>query len=464
MLELGCGDGANLLALAFYAPGCRFVGLDGSESHIAQARRVAAEIGVHNVSFVAADLRDPAQEQLGAEPFDYVLCHGVLSWVPADAQRAIFERCRTSLAPDGLACISYNALPGWRVRGLVREVLMRAVDPDAPPLERARQAKAHAAAVITLSTEAHPYGLLLAREMRLVTQCRDAYLVHEYLAPHNEAFWLRDLIDRVRGHGLAYVAESSFNRPDGQPVPTTIEALGSLGLASLALEETLDVLLYRQFRSSVLCRESAARHASHGRDMLERAEVALVLEARGDPFRLADGALETFHGQHGFQLDASDAALKAALVLLSSRWPAGLDLAALRAEVEQLLVGHGLPPPRLDDLDDLGACALELYRAGQADVRLTPMGPSQVPEERPRAHALARHEARTGKWLTSKPHVTLPLDAVARSAVLAFDGSRTLDEVVDAVAREHESTPHDALAGQVRSTLQMLARWHCLEG
>mgnify|MGYP000879259991 FL=1 len=105
LLELGCARGGNLLPMALELPGSTFVGVDLSARQVDDARARASALGLGNVSFHAMSLAD-----VGAEfgEFDYVVCHGVYSWVPEPVRGRILEVCSRSLSPVGLACVSYN--------------------------------------------------------------------------------------------------------------------------------------------------------------------------------------------------------------------------------------------------------------------------------------------------------------------------------------------------------------------
>src|SRR3972149_9351128 len=109
VLELGCGDGANLVPMAYGLPGSEFIGIDLSVRQAETATDLARQLGLKNVRFVAMDIRDMASL---AGPFDYILSHGVFSWVPDDVRSAILAGCRDLLSPQGVAFVSYNALPG----------------------------------------------------------------------------------------------------------------------------------------------------------------------------------------------------------------------------------------------------------------------------------------------------------------------------------------------------------------
>ena len=59
-----------------------------------------------------------------AEKFDYIICHGVYSWVLEATRAAILRLCRDGLTNHGVAYISYNTYPGWRLRQVVREAML----------------------------------------------------------------------------------------------------------------------------------------------------------------------------------------------------------------------------------------------------------------------------------------------------------------------------------------------------
>src|SRR5438128_8466150 len=120
VLELGCAAGANLWPMAQYLPESEFVGVDFSPVQIENGLRVVADAGLTNLTLRAASILD-VDGSWGT--FDYVLCHGVFSWVPREVQAAILSICARQLAPQGVAYVSYNTFPGWHTRLMLREMV-----------------------------------------------------------------------------------------------------------------------------------------------------------------------------------------------------------------------------------------------------------------------------------------------------------------------------------------------------
>ncbi|MCA9195015.1 MAG: class I SAM-dependent methyltransferase [Planctomycetales bacterium] len=121
VLELGCAAGNNLLLLASHYPKSEFVGVDSSVTQIEEGLAAVNELRLENISLEAMDLLD-IDESFGA--FDYVICHGVFSWVPHSTQTGILEIGRRCLAPNGVFFISYNTYPGWHMRRAVRDMIL----------------------------------------------------------------------------------------------------------------------------------------------------------------------------------------------------------------------------------------------------------------------------------------------------------------------------------------------------
>src|SRR5258706_9216254 len=109
VLELGCGNGGNLIPMAAALPGSTFTGVDLSGAAIAQGRGLIGRAGVTNISLLQQDL---LAFEAGRDSFDYILAHGFYAWVPPPVQDRILAICGAALAPEGVAFVSYNALPG----------------------------------------------------------------------------------------------------------------------------------------------------------------------------------------------------------------------------------------------------------------------------------------------------------------------------------------------------------------
>lgn len=451
--ELGCGDGANLLALAFYRPASTFIGIDNAAGELARANARARRLGLDNVQFRQLDIRDLQPGDLGV--CDVVVAHGVYSWVPDDARDAIWRVVSDALSPSGLAYVSYNAEPGWRTRRLVRESLLRARRvQEAAPVDQAEVAIALAAEWLgDLPSQDSAHAALLRDELERVRHGNPFYVFHEHLAETNDGFWLGDVVARARHHGLDYVADAQTGTWEGYVPAPMRAALAERDLEPVEQEEAADLLCGRSFHASLFCRSDAPRTALAPVDVLAECWVASSLGATSDALDLTDGVSESFEGTGGDPpptLSLEDSITKAAAVELSKPWPRGLSLETLTGRAATLLTSHGYPVPPDASLrlsDDLAT----LYEAGQVELRRTE--PAYTPDPpSPCAHALAREEAERGRALTTPYHLSLPVGPETLAVVRALDGSHLRDVLETRFGAMH-----------LDSIVSSLGRWGLLE-
>ena len=88
VLEVGCGDGTNVIPMAAALPAARFVGCDLSERALAAGRRTIDALGLSNIALVQDDLRTLPLED---GDFDFIIAHGVYSWVPHDVAEKVLD-------------------------------------------------------------------------------------------------------------------------------------------------------------------------------------------------------------------------------------------------------------------------------------------------------------------------------------------------------------------------------------
>jgi SAM-dependent methyltransferase len=265
--------------MALGLPEGRIVGIDLSSRQIDAGRAAVEALGLRNVELRAMSILD-ADQRLGE--FDYVVCHGVYSWVPAAVQEKILDVCARRLAPDGIAYVSYNAYPGWHLRGMVRDIMRYHARRFREPEEQLRQARAFVDFVARVQAERgreSTYGTLLKEDAAQLGEEPDDYLFHEHLEDHNQPLYFHEFAARIAAHGLAYVDDARPGDPMANlpaELRTTIEALAT---DPISHEQYLDFLVGRVFRRSVLCRASQAPVHERRPEALE----ALLLSARLEP-------------------------------------------------------------------------------------------------------------------------------------------------------------------------------------
>src|SRR5262245_1389211 len=183
VLELGCSTGSNLIPMALTLPGSRFVGIDQSPRQIETGRDVVRALGLTNIELQTGSILK-VDAALGE--FDYIVGHGVYSWVPPQVQDKMLAVCKENLAPNGVAYVSYNTYPGWHLRAMVREMLCFHAEQFPEPAERAGQARALLDFLVeTAGATDSAYGKVLRQEAETLGRVSDAYLFHEHFEEVN---------------------------------------------------------------------------------------------------------------------------------------------------------------------------------------------------------------------------------------------------------------------------------------
>jgi SAM-dependent methyltransferase len=240
VLEIGCGNGGNLLPLAYHLPGSRFVGIDLARIAIRAARVAARDLALNNVELRAADLR-----MLGRADgrFDYILAHGLYSWIPPEVRDCLLAVCRACLAPQGVALVSYNTFPGRYPRHARRGMMLYATRAIADPKRRLRAARRF------LKEQGAPEADL-----------PDDVLFHDDLAPINDPVWFHEFAAHAARHRLQYLGDADLHE--------MFDAKGRL--QTLEGEQLLDFRKNRAFRQTLLCREEVPLRRKIGAASMDR--------------------------------------------------------------------------------------------------------------------------------------------------------------------------------------------------
>jgi SAM-dependent methyltransferase len=423
VLEVGCAQGYNLLHLAAHLPHARFVGVDFSDQEIARGRRLAETAGLTNIEFVCADLRTYTPP---AGSFDFVIAHGVLSWVPDDVKAALFALCAHALAPGGIAYVSYNTYPGWKQREAVRDLMLMRAGARARPSERLGAARGTLDALTALLAGRPESHAGLTREIVASMQRKQpGHFYHDDLDGVNDPCYFLQFAAWAAEHGLAYVAEAEWETMFPELLPRAARAaLTRLDDDRLQLEQELDFLRNRTFRCSLLARASqpASVHpdpaalrgcafASH-----VRAPVAVPPLAAGTPVRFGAGTPTSF--------EASDPIVKALFVVLAAAWPRRVPFADVRAATQRLLEQAQIALPAAFERALLGRLLEACGRKLVDFMAQTGTTCAQVPPRTPKAHPLTRLMSAQGLPVVNAAHECIPLDAATRALLATLDGTR----------------------------------------
>jgi SAM-dependent methyltransferase len=431
VLEIGCSDGGNIIPMGFEMPDATFVGIDASFREIDEGRATIAEIGVRNVELRAVDLMTVGAE-LGE--FDYIIAHGVYSWVHPEVQQRLLAVYREHLAPQGVGYISYNVHPGWHVRETVREMMLYHTRKMQDPREKTSHARGFLDFLVnTVSASNDVFLALLKRAQTDLNDLADAHFFHDMLEESNRPLYFHEFVERLDRAGLAYVTEAEYWTTQLTSVPEAVaDVVRRVTTTAVEREQYLDFWRNRGFRQSIVRRADATVSPSDPLDLTRFLVSSSLLP--GDPQTGDREETQRFVSPGGIMLQTEHEVIKAGLRHLGEIYPRAIPFAELLAEARR---AAGLPDGDAHPLEDtVRSCftnnLVELHT-------FMPHFVSTV-SERPLASPVSRSQARMKRRIPSMLHKTVDLDdPIAHILVQHLDGRNDHDALHAILMREAAS-------------------------
>ena len=451
VLEIGCNDGANLIPMAYAIPKSDFIGFDLARLSVARGQERIRELGLRNIRIFQSNLLDVGAE-LGQ--FDYIVAHGFYSWVPEPAREGLLALCGKLLTPDGVAFVSYNALPGAHLRKMIREMMLFQVGDIEDPERRVSGGLAFVRFLLEARPEGDAYRLLIEDQLTRMEKRSPRVTCHDELEDTYHTVSFVDFMEHARRHGLQYLSEAVLP-PANDPcyrsgMRSALENVA--GGDVLKQEQMLDFARMRGYRETLLCRADRLVRRDFPVEHLRRLLLASpAVSAAGE----AAGAM-VFSLPDGSNMESNHAGAIALLEALEAAWPRALSF----GELEPRLAATGFA------LDGDGATLLmRLAVAKMVELHAWRAPVAGEVSARPRASACARQEAGAQAYATTLLHGKVGLDdPVVRSFLQLLDGTRDRNALLDALKAEFPALPQEALEEGIEPGLAFFYRAGLLEG
>ena len=267
VLELGATYGGNIISQALFNPDATFVGIELSQEQVEKGNEVIANAGLTNVSLVQSDIASIGSE-IGT--FDYIIAHGVYSWVDDGVKDALLRLIDEHLAEDGIAYVSYNTYPGWHTMEEVRQLMMFSNRDKAQFNHKEKVLHGKTIGSI-VGSQILKYDNLKERNskflgaLRSVMQKDEYYVGHDHLEPNNDPVYFYQFNDHLEAHKLAYLCDVDLTLSMVRSFDADIaDTLDKLALNDhVAQEQYLDFMLDTTFRKSIICKAKHAESATY---------------------------------------------------------------------------------------------------------------------------------------------------------------------------------------------------------
>ncbi|MEZ4323294.1 MAG: class I SAM-dependent methyltransferase [Myxococcota bacterium] len=427
VLEIGSADGGNLVPMAESLPDSEFLGIDLAERQVEDGNKWMEPLGLTNIELLHRNFkRLPAKYG----DFDYIICHGVFSWIPVNEQSRLLEMIRERLTPNGIAYVSYNTFPGWHIRRTIRDFILQHSVGIEDPEERVEHARTLIKFLHDASSDEISYGKLIRGQCQGLLGTPPQYLLHGFTAVDNHPMYFRDFVKLAHEANLQYLGDAEF----GLMMPDLLHAEGRRMMENvpggiLEHEQVQDYLINRAFRRSLLVQKDVALERSIPWQRVE----TLFMSARA---RLLKGEIDGYGEarfdapDHVFQTDSP--ILKGGLAVLAAAWPDNLsfdDWVARTAE----RTGR----PGIEVRGMLGRNVLPMFTKGVLRLHPRYLGLASAVSDRPLTSPWIRRRAELFRWVTDLRHGMRNVPAIPRFILQHCDGKNTIKDLRKKLSDEH---------------------------
>lgn len=469
VLELGCGDGGNLIPMAYALPESSFTGVDLAARPIASGQATVAELELKNISLRQLDLLDVA-EDFGE--FDYIIAHGVYSWIPPRVRDKLLAISHAHLAPHGVAYISYNTYPGGHIREMVREMMQFHVRDLANPQEQINQARALIKFLSEAETDPNSYRQFLKDYLEKVLMRHESSLYHDDLAAINSPVLFHKFIAHAAQHGLQYLSEADFfemqHHTFAPEVSTALQALS--GEHYIVMEQYLDFIKCRTFRQTLLCRREVTLERNLKAERIKDFHLASPARPVSAEPDIASSKVEEFRGNKKAAAATDYPVAKAAILHLGEIWPRAIrfDDLLMQARARLNSQASATDESSVADSEVLSEILFQTFAIGLVELHTYLPPFVERASERPVASPLARIQIRNGDIVTTLRHAGLRVeDTLGRRLLMLLDGTRAraalLKELTDVLEtekakREREGQPTEDIQQVLENLPQQLEK------
>lgn len=435
-LELGCASGGNMITHATHYPKAKFVGVDLSAVQVEMGNKQIKELGLKNIELKAISITD-INKSFGE--FDYIICHGVLSWVPDNVREAIFRIADENLSKNGIAYISYNTLPGWHMVRTIRDMMMFHSRNFTDINEQVQQSRLLLDFVKdSLEGSNSPYGEIMNSEAKLLAGQPDHYLRHDHMEDINHQYYFHEFMKRASEHGLQYLGDASLASMYSGNLPKQISEKLSEVTDIVRSEQYMDFVTNRRFRSTILCKKNVQLKRNISGNSLE----GLYFSMKILPEKLlkdvtldnSDNLEFYYAGLKDNKLNSNSPILKALLYIFNASVNFSLTASELTTKIKEMLPKNKYTDEQI--MLEIMSNITRLVFCGY--IVVSTEKPTFIPtaSAMPRISNLARVqlEAKQG-WVTNEVHDRINLSPLDMYSMKYLDGKHNKEQVLDELVK-----------------------------
>lgn len=425
VLELGCASGGNLIPMAEAFPNAEFLGVDLSERQIKVGQETIKALNLKNIELRQQSILDLTKK---TGTFDFIIVHGVFSWVPENVQDKILEVCNKNLSKNGVAYISYNTLPGWNIAKTVRDMMLFHSRKFDNPQDKILESRRMLKFVSDNTGQSSPFSATLKAEMEVLSKANDNYLFHDHLEEQNTPFYLEEFVAKAEKNNLRYLADADIATMYlGNQSKKVRETLGKL-TDIVEQEQYLDFLTNRRFRSTLLCHKevelSREVNSNKMKDLffasMCQTDLAKIDFTKNDPVIFKNPLTQA-------EFTSNNRIVTALLSILADARGCFFSCEEIVKAASKKLNDVDMKQVELLWLDT----SIKLLFAGHLDASLCKGVHTNQISKTPKVSDSARYLARSGALVPNMLHQVVKIGDDVRVLVQYTTGKNTADQILD---------------------------------
>ncbi len=366
--------------------------------------------------------------------FDYIIAHGVYSWVPDRVKEKILEVCSNNLADQGIAYISYNVLPGWQFNKSMRDMMRFRTRHIADPKERVNTALDLLKTMLDATAESkgvHDVQLRFFGKTLQRLSDVSSYLLHDYMEADNDPMYFHQFAGALKKHDLQYICDAEQADFDLDSLPAEAAAtFEKISEHAIDVEQYVDFLKNTRFRRSLICRDAIKVNSAFSLERMKHlfaaSDVVPVLNSPDSPIEQATA----FRTSGGRQFKTEHHLAQVTLRKLSEIKPCTIDIPSLVQAVAKAAPSE-LERNLHKQTEKIGHVVYTLFFNGVVELLAAPRRCVTQISDRPTASPIARLLA-PSRRVTNLCHRTIVMDDDMACFVLAhLDGTRNREALLN---------------------------------
>jgi methyltransferase-like protein/trans-aconitate methyltransferase len=432
VLELGCASGGNLIPHAVNYPKAHFVGVDLSKVQIDEANKDKTALNLNNIEFYACSITE-IDQSFGK--FDYIICHGVFSWVPEFVREAILKISKENLTENGVAYISYNTLPGWNMVRTIRDMMLYHSNIFTDVKDKVAQSRLLLEFVKdSLEGSNTPYAQMLKSETELLFKQADNYLRHEHLEDNNVQFYFSDFMDMAKKNDLQYLADCNIaSMYLGNMPAKVVEKLQTIK-DIVRVEQYMDFINNRRFRSTLLCHSNVKLKRNVNNDDIVNYNITCNIFPEKALADIDINSLETekffYNNNKDNSMSTSSPYMKAILYTFFENLNNPLSFDKIIASSNKKLGGGKVNELKAEFLANI----MHLFLQGYVSITLQDTR-KEVKCDKPKTSKLVAYQAThsPSMWVTNQRHQAIGVNLFEKCILKYMDGKNEKSDIIDSV-------------------------------